>query len=234
MNFEHPEEWIDQRLLQPAARVPHLITALDSTLLNAIVRINGAKPAVWNNPAPYDADDRYEPFRENIPLSEWALPYNQRELLSSVEFGAFQPPLMIVDMNTNEAILAKAGENWPADPEKEFEQFPDLVASVGWILTSVDVENRWALFAANQSKSDYVGLLQHWCHEHGRTFCTIAVTDGKATANVYPAPEEHRKRVVYNEGSQFLGKMGLMGISPDETVEHLRELLNQIKTQQDQ
>lgn len=234
MNSEHPEEWIDQRLLRPAARVPHLITALDSALLNAVVRINGAKPAVWNHAAPYDADDRYEPFRENVPLSEWALPYNQRELLSTIDFGAIPPPLMIVDTHANEAILAKAGESWPADPTEEFDQFPDLVASVGWMLTSVDAENRWALFASNPAKSDYIGLLQHWCHEHGRTFSTIAVADGKTALNVYPAPDENRKHAVYGEGSQFLGKMGLLGIDPDEAIEHLREFLREIKMRKEQ
>jgi hypothetical protein len=229
-NSEHPEEWIDQRLLKPATAVPHLITALDSALLNAIVRINGAKPAVWNNPAPYDADDRYEPFRENVPLNQWALPYNQRELLSSLDFGAFQSPLLIVDTNSNEKVLATAGENWPEDPEAEFQKFPELVAGVGWLLTSVDPENKFALFATHSAKADYVGMLQQWCQDHGRTFCALALSAGKPVLNVYPAPEENRKRAVYNEGSQLLGKLGLLGIPPEESVAHLRELVEELKT----
>jgi hypothetical protein len=233
-NSDRPEEWIDQRLMNPAAGVPHLITALDAALLNAIVRINGAKPAVWNNPAPYDADDRYEPFRENVPLSEWALPYNQRELLSSLDFGAFQPPLLIVDTNTSEKVLAAAGENWPADPSTEFQGFGELVARVGWLLTAVDAEHKWALFATHTSKSDYVGLLQHWCHEHGRTFCTLVVAEGKTVLQAYAAPEENRKRAVYNEGSQFLGKMGMAGISAAESLAHLRDLLEELKQRHEQ
>jgi len=231
---EHPEEWIDNRLLRPAAHIPHLITALDSTLLNAVVRINGARPAVWNHAAPYDADDRYEPFRENVPLGEWALPYNQRELLATPDFGGFPAPLLIVDTGADEKILAKAGEDWPADPSQEYTEFPALVTKLGWLLTSVDVENKWALFAASQAKSDYVGLLQHWCHEHGRTFCVAAVQDGKSAVNVYPAPEEKRKLAVYNEGSQFLGKLGWYGISPEESVQQLKQLLNEIESRKEQ
>ena len=231
---EHPEEWIDNRLLRPSAQVPHLITALDSTLLNAVVRINGAKPAVWNHAAPYDGEDRYEPFRENVPLSEWALPYNQRELLATPDFGGFPAPLMIVGTGADAKILAKAGEEWPEDPSKEYAGFPALVANLGWLLTSVDAENKWALFAANQAKSDYVSLLQHWCHEHGRTFCVTALQDGKSAVHVYPAPEEQRKLAVFNEASHFLGKLGWFGISPEESVTHMQALLDEIKSRKEQ
>ena len=210
-----------------------LITALDATLLNAIVQINGAKAGVWNHAAPYDADDRYEPFRENVPLSEWALPYNQRELLTNPEFGSFPQPMLIVDTGANEKVLAKAGEDWPADPADAFVGFPALVTSVGWLLTSVDVKNRWALFAASQAKSDYVGLLQHWCHEHGRTFCVIAAQEGKPALHVYPAPEDQRRVLAYNEASHLLGKLNWYGITAEETVEHMKTLLDEVKARRE-
>src|ERR1700737_4557339 len=96
---------------QPSvARVPNLITHFDSDFLNAIVHINGAKPGVWNAPAPYDEEDRYQPFREGLPLKDWALAYNQGELLALTGYSntlVFGNETIIVDRESDEKVLAR-------------------------------------------------------------------------------------------------------------------------------
>jgi hypothetical protein len=202
--------------------------------LSAIVLINGSKPGVWNHPAPFDADDRYEPFRENVPLSAWAMPYNQRDLLNSPDFAGFQPPAMIVDSNCDEAAIAKVMEAWPDNPESEFPGLPALLAKVQWALLPANAENTRALFATSNARSDFVGLLQHWCHENGRGFYTVSIQDGKPIVNAYPASAERRRDTIYNEGSQFLTRMATYGIPAEETLSQLQELIQQLKLREEQ
>src|SRR4051812_7008893 len=89
----------------------HLITALDAELLQAWVRINGAKLAVFRAAPPFDADDRYQPFGENTALKDWELAYNQGELLALTGYAGTLVtgnPTMIVGSNADEAMLAQA------------------------------------------------------------------------------------------------------------------------------
>jgi hypothetical protein len=209
--------------------VPHLITALDSELLQAITQINGAKMGVWNIPAPYDEENRYEPYRENARFSDWALPYNQNQLLNN---EILEPNTIITDSGADEAALTAVSEDFTPDEEGEghsgfqdISDFPGLLKKTGWALVPVGNRLGYALFAASVARKDYVELLKQWCHRHGRVYYTIAAGSEGLQMKAAPAPENSRAQVIHQHGQQFLQKMAHLGVPPEDVQKHFSDLI---------
>jgi len=211
-----------------AARVPHIITAFDSELLGALVHVNGAKPGVWHAAAPYDENDSYQPFRENLALSAWSLAYNQGELLELAGYTntlVFGNDTIIVDSAADEKMLLEVEATLGEGSYADLPDFPNLLQKIGWAIMAVGADKHHALVLVSEAKRSYLDMLQHWCHDHGRSFYTIS----GATLRAWPAPADARQRLIFEQGSQFLTKLSHFGISADEAHEHLGELIQRVK-----
>lgn len=211
-----------------AALVPNLISVLDTDLFNAIVAINGAKPGVWNSPAPYDEEDRYQPFRENSALSSWALAYNQGELLALAGYSntlVFGNDTMIVSCACDEKALAAIEAERGEQGYHELAGFPKLLQKIGWALIAVGPEKNFGLFVASEANRGYVSLLQKWCHDRGRTFYRLAMNAESPAMTTYAAPAETRARAIQEQGLQFIAKMAQFGITAEEIQTHLPVVL---------
>src|SRR5512141_2305598 len=113
-----------------AASVPNLITLFDSELLNALVGINGAKPGVWHAAPPYDENDRYQPFRDDVPFAAWSLAYNQAELLALTGYSntlVYGNDTLIVDSTADEKALLAAEASKAENSYLLLPDFPTLL-----------------------------------------------------------------------------------------------------------
>ena len=216
------------------AQVPHLITALDPKFLNALVGINGAKMGVWRLAAPYDDQDNFAPYRENVPLTAWSMAYNQGDLLACRNIISHES-IMIVDCNADEKVLADAESSLPTQDEmrlgyQDHAELPAILAKIGWAIIPAGQNLELAIFAATPAKRDVVELLKKWCHGHGRSFSTVS----GEVLNVFPAPDETRTRLIFEEGAEFLNKLALYGITGDEVLDCFPRLLAMIKESREQ
>ena len=217
-----------------AASVPHLITCFDAELLQAIVRINGAKLGAWPLFAPFNAEDQYDTSRENVPLSAWALPLNQQELLNlglNVNSLIFDGNTLLVDNSSAEKVLEECEA---ARGEQGYEDLPDipsLVAQIHWALIPVGQDHDYALFVASREKMDYFNLLAHWCHERGRDLLDVRRERRRPGAARLPRARGRpagTPRLQY--GQEFLSKMAHHGISPLEALTYLATAMRQQQT----
>src|SRR5262245_45350602 len=60
-----------------AIGLPHLVAPLDAELIGKVAQLTKSHPGIWNVPAPFDTEDRFDNLRDNIPIATWALPLNQ-------------------------------------------------------------------------------------------------------------------------------------------------------------
>lgn len=211
-----------------AATVPHLITYLDPELLQAITRINGAKLGAWPLYAPFSEEDRYDTTREDVPLSAWAWPLNQQELINlgmNVNSLIFDGNTIIVDSATDEKVLQACEEGRGAQGYEDLPEMPGLLASINWALIPVGQDRDCGLFVATREKLDYFNLLEHWCHDRGRAYWMFAEKDGGLVLRCHPAPADARKTAAIQYGREFLGKLAHFGIGPAEALGHLAEAL---------
>ena len=214
----------------PVAKLPHLITALDARLMSGLVSIHGARLGVWKLPAPFDENDNFLPFRENVPLSAWALAYNQGELLACRNIVS-DASIMIVDSATNEKLLepaaqaiAESGGGYQDLPE-----LPAIVNALGWAMIPVGQNQDQALFVTSHARADLLELLGNWCHRNGRAYATVDTSVEGGKLNLHPAPEDERRQMLFNEGAEFISRMALYGISADELQAQLPELIAIVK-----
>ena len=213
-----------------AATVPHLITYFDPELLQAVVRINGAKLGAWPLFAPFNEEDRYDTAREDVPLSAWGLPLNQQELLTlgmNVNSLIFDGNTLIVDSSIDEAALQECESARGENGYEDLPDFPSLVAQTRWALVPVGQNRDYALFVTSREKIDYFNLLANWCHERGRMYLMFAEKDSGLVLRGYPAPEDARKTAAAQYGGEFLTKVAHFGISPGEALKYLVESLKQ-------
>ncbi|MGD0093317.1 MAG: hypothetical protein ABSE73_25660 [Planctomycetota bacterium] len=176
-----------------AAAVPHLITYFDPELLQAIVRINGAKLGAWPLYAPFNEEDKYDTSRENVPLSAWALPLNQQELLTlgmSVNSLIFDGNTLIVGHATAEKALEECDAARGEQGYEDLPDFPGLLAKISWALVPVGAERDYALFVASREKMDYFDLLARWCHERGRAYWMFAEAGMGTDGDREPVPRQ--------------------------------------------
>ena len=223
---------------QPSAGlVPNLITHFDSDFLNAIVHINGAKAGIWNAGAPYDEEDRYQPFREGLPLKDWGLAYNQGELLQLTGYSntlVFGNDTLIVDCLADEKVLAAAEQNRSEMGYQDLTEFPKLLQEIGWALVAVGGEEKnFGLFMSSDENRGYVRMLQSWCHDRGRLFYTVSVNQDELVLTAHPAPLENRVQAIREQGIQFIAKMGQWGVPVHELQPHMDELIKHIAAQQE-
>ena len=213
-----------------AANAQHLITALDADLLSALLHINGAKAGVWRAAAPYDDNDSYQPFREDVPLSAWALAYNQGELLELTGYSSSQvcgSDTMVVDSACDEKILIEAESSLGEGTYADLPDFPKLLQKIGWALVAIGEEKNFALVLTSDAKRSYLDMLQRWCHDKGRTFYTLA----NGVVRPWPAPADERRKLAFEQGGQFLAKMSHFGVDAAEAHAHLDELIKRIADQ---
>ena len=60
---------------QPAVvGLPHLLMALDAELLGKVGHLTKCCLGLWQLPAPFDKEDRFDNVRESAPFSAWGLP----------------------------------------------------------------------------------------------------------------------------------------------------------------
>jgi hypothetical protein len=214
-----------------AATVPHLLTALDPRFLSAIVGINGAKMGVWKLAAPFDENDAFVPYREEVPLSAWGLAYNQGELLACRNIVSDQS-VMIVDCGADEKSLQPAQDVLQTNELPGYQDHPDLpaiLAKIGWALIPVGEHMEQALFVASPARRDIVEMLKKWCHTNGRMYATVTPGTEHAFLNLNPAPENTRRGLIFQEGAEFLNKLALFGISGDEVLKAFPDLVAAIK-----
>ena len=213
-----------------AAKAPHLITALDADLIGALVHINGAKAGVWHAAAPYDDNDSYQPFRENLALSAWSLAYNQGELLELTGYSGSQvcgSDTMVVDSACDEKVLLEAEKTLGEGTYADLPDFPKLLHKIGWALVAIGEEKNFALVLTSEVKRTYLDMLQRWCHDKGRTFYTLS----NGVVRPWPAPDDARRQLAFEQGGQFLAKMSHFGIDGAEALAHVGELLKRIAEQ---
>ena len=215
-----------------AAAVPHLITALDPALMQSLVRISGAKLALWNVPAPYTPDDAYIPNREGAHLADWQLAYNQAELL---ECHGIAPGTMIVDSDNDEKFLAELTQGFdPYESETPLHEMMDLgkaLKKLNWMLFPLGEQLTHALFLTTQ-KRDYLTMLQQRCESQGRSFYTIALKNDAPALVEHSASPEMRRVAVWTEAQHLLLKLSTFGIPADETRKYFDELAEQIAKRQ--
>ncbi|HEY3319072.1 MAG TPA: hypothetical protein VGP72_01150 [Planctomycetota bacterium] len=220
--------------LPSAATVPNLITLFDTDLLGALGGINGSKPGIWHTAPPYDEDDRYQPFREDVPFESWSLGYNQAELLALTGYSntlVFANDTMIVDSAASQKALLAADETREPESETSYAELPDfpsLLKKIGWALMAVGPERNYALFVTSPDKLNYIELLERWCHKQGRTYLNAAIQDEKLVIKAVPAPPESRQGAVHENFLQMMHKLGQMGIGANEARQHLEEVFKQM------
>jgi len=220
-----------------AARVPHLITALDAELLSALVRVNGAKPGVWKAAPPYDENDVYQPFREDVPFESWSLAYNQGELLELAGYSntlVFGNDTMLVDCASDQKSLAEAEESRGEGGYQDLPDFPKLLQRIGWALMSVGPERQYGLLVVHESKRNYIEMLQSWCLDHGRNYYSVASGEGGLMLRTRQAPEDARQRVIQQHGLQFVSKMVLYGMEAAVIQTHVAELMKSVVESQNE
>ncbi|HYG77474.1 MAG TPA: hypothetical protein VEK08_20875 [Planctomycetota bacterium] len=220
-----------------AARVPHLITAFDAELLNALVRINGAKPGVWNAAPPYDENDLYQPFREDLPFESWSLAYNQGELLELSGYSntlVFGNDTMIVDSSADKEALKNAEQSKGEGGYHDLPDFAELLSRIGWALMTVGPERQYGLLVVHESKRSYLEMLQSWCLDRGRNTYSLSRSDAGLSLRMRQAPPDARASAIQQHGLQFVAKMSLFGIDPQEIRQSFDEMMKHIIESQKQ
>ena len=169
----------------PLAPLPHLITALDAELLGKISQLTKANLALWHVPAPFDANLQFDNTRESAPLSEWAAPLNQAEVLGlrwNAAEAIFGGKVMIVDASSNESLLTELATPVGRREEtgayvtpgyEELETLPQLVEQSGWVLIPVGAERSKAFFVTNAAQVALVEKLCEWCDRQGRNHAVL-------------------------------------------------------------
>ena len=222
---------------KPAALdLPHLITALDAELIGKVAHLTKAKIGLWNVPAPFDEQDVFERAREAAPLSAWALPANQAELLSfgaQVQEAIFGTKLMMVDADFDEATLARLAVTTGKRLEtgayvtqgfQDLPQLAELVELCRWTLIPIGPERSKGLFLASRIKADWIAKLEEWCEREGRNQGRVRLENGTPIYVEHPAPDKYRNNAVAHCIDGFLGDMEMYFGGADESVlEAVRE-----------
>jgi hypothetical protein len=203
----------------PLARLPHLITALDAELLGKIAQLAKADFALWPVPAPYDDNMQFDNTRESAPLSEWASPLNQAEVLGlrwNAAEAIFGGKVMIVDASSNEGLLTElaspAGRReetgaYVTPGYEELETVPQLVEQSGWVLIPVGAERSKAFFVTNASQAGLVEKLCEWCDRQGRNHSVLQDGESGMVLVESAAPVAERDRAMAHHVDAFLSRL---------------------------
>ena len=175
MGTPHPAAQYFMSARPPAVELPHLLTALDADLIGMVSRLTGVNPGLWNEPAPYDDDNRYDEVRETASLAAWGLPPNQAEIRSfspRVQEAVFGSHVMLVDAEADPATLARLAVTpgardesgaWMVRGYEDLPELPELLTVCQWALIPVGPERSRALFVVDGSRADWIAQLAEWC-----------------------------------------------------------------------
>ena len=203
----------------PLARLPHLITALDAELLGKLAQLAKADLALWHVPAPYDENLQFDNTRESAPLSEWASPLNQAEVLGlrwNAAEAIFGGKLMIVDATSDEGLLTKLATpvGWREETGayvtpgyEELETLPQFVEHSGWVLIPVGAERSKAFFVTNAAQAGLVQKLCEWCDRQGRNHAVLQNSESGMVLVETVAPADERERAMVHHVDAFLSRL---------------------------
>ena len=216
---------------RPAAlELPHLITALDAELIGKVAHLTKANIGLWNVPAPFDDQDVFDRAREAAPLSTWALPANQAEILSfgaHVQEAIFGTKLMMVDADFDEATLARLAVTtgkrldtgaYVTQGYQDLPQLAELVELCRWTLIPIGPERSKGLFLADRAKADWIAKLEEWCEREGRNQGRVRLENGTPTYVERAAPDKYRDNAVAHCIDGFLGEMEMYFGGADESI----------------
>lgn len=203
----------------PLARLPHLITALDAELLGKISQLTKASLALWHAPAPFDENLMFDNTREAAPLSEWAAPLNQAEVLGlrwNAAEAIFGGKVMIVDASADERLLTElatlvgrreATGAYVTPGYEELETLPRLVEQSGWVLIPVGAERSTAFFVTNAAQAGLVQKLCEWCERQGRNHAVLQNSANGMVLFESAAPAVERDRAMVHHVDAFLSRL---------------------------
>ena len=203
----------------PLARLPHLITALDAELLGKIAQLAKADFALWAVPAPYDENLQFDNTRDSAPLSEWAAPLNQAEVLGlrwNAAEAIFGGKVMIVDASSDELLLTELATPVGRREEtgayvtpgyEELDTLPQLVEQLGWVLIPVGAERSKAFFVTNAAKIALVEKLCEWCDRQGRNHAVLQDGESGMVLVERAAPAAERDRAMIHHVDAFLSRL---------------------------
>lgn len=203
----------------PLARLPHLITALDAELLGKISQLTNANLALWPVPALFDGNLQFDNTRESAPLSEWAAPLNQAEVLGlrwNAAEAIFGGKVMIVDAASDERLLTELATPVGRREEtgayitpgyEELETLPRLVEQSGWVLIPAGAERSKAFFVTNAAQAGLVQKLREWCDRQGRNHAVLQNSENGMVLVESAAPAAGRDRAMVHHVDAFLSRM---------------------------
>jgi hypothetical protein len=232
----------------PAADLPHVLTALDAELLGQVAQLTESALAIWDLPAPFDDQDQFDNTREAAPVSAWALPLNQHEILSFsllVQQAVFGSPLMFVDTRTPTELLARLAVSqghrldsgaWVVPGFQDLSALPELLESCGWALIPVGAERSQVLFVTAPRRQTWVDELSAWCGHRGRNHGVFVPLEQGLRLAVQPAPTVHREKALDQHVDAFLTRLEIYfgevkpGIAArvDRRLETRHQLRNEI------
>jgi len=203
----------------PAAELPHVLTALDAELLGKVAKLTKSALGIWGLPAPFDDQDRFDNTREAAPISAWALPLNQNEILSCsnlVQEAVFGSNLMFVDSNTPTDLLARLAVSpgrrldsggWVAGGFQDLAALPELLKTCHWALIPVGAERSQALFVTEPDQRPWVEELSDWCDHAGRNHGVFERGEPGLRLAVRPAPAVQREKALDHQVDGLLTRL---------------------------
>ena len=203
----------------PLARLPHIITALDAELLGIISQLTKASLALWHVPAPFDENLQFDNTRDSAPLSEWAAPLNQAEVLGlrwNAAEAIFGGKVMIVDAASDERLLTElatpvgrreATGAYVTPGFEELETLPRLVEQSGWALIPIGAERSKAFFVTSAAQAGLVRKLGEWCERQGRNHAVLQNSANGMVLVESAAPAAERDRAMVHHVDAFLSRL---------------------------
>jgi hypothetical protein len=205
---------------RPAVQqMPHLLMALDVELIGKIAHLTGSAPGIWELPAPYDEEDRFDNMREEVVFTAWGLPLNQGEVLSFsplVQEALFGGKTMFVDSSFDQGILSRLAVSpghraesgaWVTRGYQDLPELRELVEQCGWVLIPVGPARSQALFIARAAQADWIPKLQEWCAHDGRNHGQFRFGENGLCLAEQWAPEQYRQNALNHQVDAFLSRL---------------------------
>jgi hypothetical protein len=202
-----------------AAGWPHLVTALDAELIGKVKHLTGGRLGLWDVPAPFDEEDRFDLTREVTPFDAWALPLNQGEILAFslfVQESVFASNTMFVDCAFDQTVLRRLavtpghrleGGGWVTRGYQDLPELGDLVEQCGWALIPVGPERSLALFVASRAQAAWIAKLEEWCDHDGRSRGQFRLDAPGLRLVLRPAPDGYRQNAIDHQVDLFLSRL---------------------------
>jgi|GEM_PF-3238639 hypothetical protein len=214
----------------PVVDLPHLITAMDAELIGRVAHLTKSKPGLWRLSAPYDENDVFDPWREEVPFREWELPANQAELLAPGRFAVealFGTKAILLDSAIDEAAVSALADlrgkrrdngGFYVDGLHDLPVLSQALELTRWALLPVAPDRSHGLFVTAPGHAPWVESLREWCERRGRSHCRVTMENGKLALLDASAPDEARERAAASQIDLFLGQMDRYFRLADESL----------------